>query len=324
MALLNEIPTRNAVPDVRDVVLEHFFKKFPLAMYLHFFPIWGNGDKVRKRGVPFNAGNTRTIGNDYPVNNKRNPDFENIDLKIYGDPVATDIANDRRSGDMAGDEYAQNQRMEDVLDFVDDLALWLMDGVINHSTVIDSEQFNGMKSWAATLGRNRIANGLPNGLEVLSGNANAAAESHDIFLREIDFCLNETGADVIIGNSTFSAWLKQIGRGYVTTTRIPDIFGNDHEVTSYHGIPIIPAGKRLSGPAVIGNNETVGTSTDCTSLYFPKFGTRRDVTAATSTGLDVVDNGRQGTAYETLVELDVDLVVTNPNSLMRLSGLRFR
>lgn len=324
MALLNEIPTRNAVPDVRDVVLEHFFKKFPLAMYLHFFPIWGNGDKVRKRGMPFDAGKTRTIGNNYPATNKRNPNFENIDLKIYGDPVETDIANDRRSGDMAGDEYAQNQRMEDVLDFTDDLALWLMDGVINHSVAVDPEQFNGLKSWAATLGRNRVANGLPNGLEILSGNGATAAESHDIFLREIDYCLEETQADVIIGNSTFSAYLKQLGRGYVTTTRIPDIFGNDHTVTAYHGIPVINAGKRLSGGSVVGNAETVGTSTDCTSLYFPKFGTRKDVTAATSTGLDVVDNGRVGVAYQTVVELDVDLVVADPKALMRLSGLRFR
>ena len=111
------------------------------------------------------------------------------------------------------------------------------------------------------------------------------------------------------------------------------ITGNDNAARQRHDAfiealdaaieDIVNSGFKNDGAGlVIPHNETVGTSTDCTSIYLARFGEKRHVSLATNVGLDVQDMGLIGTKWQSLVEFDVDLVVLHDKAFKRLSGLR--
>lgn len=90
-------------------------------------------------------------------------------------------------------------------------------------------------------------------------------------------------------------------------------------VASYDGIPFYPVTN-----TAIPNTETVGTSNDCTSLYFFRVGELRDVTIHTTMGVEVTDyEAAPGSVIEkALVEFYGQSVMYNQDAIKRLAGLR--
>ena len=69
-------------------------------------------------------------------------------------------------------------------------------------------------------------------------------------------------------NSDVIARIETIGRHYVRTATVKDIFGNDQEVLTYKGVPMLDAGDKMGlDEMVLENDEVCGTSSDCTSIY---------------------------------------------------------
>jgi hypothetical protein len=317
--LINEISTGgpNTDAEFRELALATLYANFPLAMYAHFYSFSGNSDTPRKSGSEFDAGQTRTVSTGY-VAKERQPRFGQANLKIYGDKVATDIANNRRGIDIG------NQRIRDLEKFCAALGRYLMHALINHDTGANATHTNGLKALAEDIGQNVVLGGA-NGLALPRGNDNAASiafagvtEALDENIEDID-----GGVDAIIANSTFITRLGTMGSRFVQTDTVQDIYGENQRVTSYKGIPLVNAGWQPDrGGYVIGNDETVGTSTDCTSVYLVNYGEEEDVTIASNVGIDVIDLGNVEEKIKALVELDIDQVVLNERSLKRLSGIR--
>ncbi len=313
MATIREVSRGSgarSVTELRNLAVSEFIRTYPLSPYAEFYTFTGNADLPRADYGEFAAGDTRTTSTDYTPKEK-SPTFANVSLKIYGDKVQTDIAFERRGGDIG------SQRVLDLQRFAQALGRYFMDATINHDNALNAEQLTGLKAQAAALGQ--VVTWGANGTVLDSTTLNQ-------FLELLDEQINNIpgGPSCIIANGKFISRLTNLARDYVRVATAPNIFGEQQVVTTYNEIPIVNAGFTADGSGlVIGNNETVGTSTDCTSIYLVRFGEQQDVTFATNVGLDVQDLGLVGTKYVTLVEFDVDLVVLNPKSLVRIEGIRF-
>jgi hypothetical protein len=132
------------------------------------------------------------------------------------------------------------------------------------------------------------------------------------------------GAQFIAANAQFRARLKSLAKSRVQTTTAINALGQPFQVDTYDGVPLIDPGYKANGTGlIIPNDEVVGSSSNCTSLYIGRYGEERDLTIATNVGLDVYDVGLVGAAYQTMVEMDLDQTLLNPKSLRRLGGIRF-
>lgn len=313
MASIREVSTGSgarSVTELRNLAVAEFISSWPLAPYAEFYTFTGNADAPRQDYGEFNAGDTRTTSTDYTPKEKA-PQFASVSLKIYGDKVQTDIAYERRGGDIG------SQRVTDLRRFAQSLGRYFMDATINHDNALDSKQITGLKAQAAAL--SRVVPWGTNGTVLEASTLKSFLELLDEQILSIP-----GGPTCIIANGKFISRLTNLARDYVRVEAAPDVFGRQQLVTVYNEIPIVNAGFKANRTGlVIGNNETVGTSNDCTSIYLVRFGEQQDVTFATNVGLDVQDLGLVGTKYVTLVEFDVDLVVLNPNALVRIEGIRF-
>lgn len=306
--------TQQALKSLAETEL---LSQFPIRDYAEFYRITGNADAPRKADATMEAGSNRAIGEDYtPKDNT--PDFANVVLKMYGDKIQTDVAHERRGGDIG------SQRAIDLANGSRAIGRMLMDAFINDDASANSKKFNGLKKQTTTLGRVAVFD-TENGGTVPTGNGNAERKQQDKFIEFLDVNFNDIagGPDVIICNGTMLGRLASIGRGYTSFTNVKDIYGREQQVLAFRGVPCINAGFKASNSGlIIPDNLTVGENDDCTSLYYVKFGEASDVTFATNVGLDVKDLGVVGMNYITAVEIDIDLVVLNANAVKRLDGFR--
>lgn len=111
-----------------------------------------------------------------------------------------------------------------------------------------------------------------NGLQVVANSANMLT-----FLAKLDEAhdLLRTGtADAILLNRFTRRAITRAARESVSGVALIDV-GNDafgRQVVQWNGIPLRIIGDDENGNAILGFDETVGTSNDCASLYFMRYG----------------------------------------------------
>jgi hypothetical protein len=189
---------------------------------------------------------------------------------------------------------------------------------------IDASNIAGLKQQIDAIGRKTVY-GSVNGDYLPTGNASADRKKQDAFIEALDAQINgiDGGPDVLLMNGAMIARLGTVGRAFISTTLVQDVYSIQHSVTNYKGIPIVNAGYKANNSGlVIPSDETEGNKSDCTSIYLIKFGEAQDVSMATNVGMDVRDLGVVGTAYNTLFEFDIDLAILNSKAVSRLSGIR--
>lgn len=314
MALITQISRAVGAPGdaaLRQVALAEFTANFPLAQYAEFYSFTGNSDELRADSGDIQAGETRTTATSYTAQ-ETPPVFKPVSLKIYGDIVQTDKAWERRGQDL------DSQILYDLRKFAQGLGRYFMDALVNHDSGLDSTQLMGWKALIAAGDGEEVQWGA-NGTILDSSSLPAFLELFEEEVQKIP-----GGPTVLVANSKLIARLANLARDFVRVENVQDIFGRNQRMMTFYGIPLVNAGYKNDGTTyVIPNSETVGTSTDCTSLYMVRFGERQDVTIATSTGLDVQALGFTGPKFQTLVEFDVAQVSLNSKSLRRISGIRF-
>ena len=302
--------------EIIALAVAEFTKACPLAPWLEFFSIPGNAHKSRKKDGTITAGTQRALGSDYGSAKSNTPTWADIALKIYGDMVKTDIGNDRRGIDIG------SQRAKDLKNMAASLGRFFMDSLFNDT--VDATHFSGLIEQITALSR-KVVFDTVNGGTVPMGHTEADLKQRDKFIEYLNAASEDIddGASVMVMNSDMIARLETIGRKYLSTQNVKDIFGIDQTVQTYRNVPIINSRYKANGTGlVIPNDETEGTSADCTSIYLLKFGEEMDVSLATNIGLDVRDLGGVGAQLETLIEIDVDLAILNSKAVKRISGIR--
>jgi hypothetical protein len=69
-------------------------------------------------------------------------------------------------------------------------------------------------------------------------------------------------------------------------------------------------------------DDSKGNSASCTSIYAVRFGLAEYVSGLQSGAMDVLDQGLQGTFYQTLIEWICGLGVFHPKAAARLRGIK--
>lgn len=315
--LINQISNPNgasANEELRNLAVAEFMAACPLMQFAQFYQITGNADSPRK-STDITGGDNRAVGSDYGSPKSGTPGFGSVTLKIYGDKVKTDLAYERRGIDIG------SQRARDLRGFSRSLGRYFMDSFINDET--SSTKFDGLKAQIGDLSRSVVLGGGADGFEVPAGNSSTQRAKQTTYIEALDAMIEEVDPTVIVADSRTIARTASIAREFVRTENVQDIFGQPQVLTHYRERPLVNAGlkKDRSGP-VIGHAETVGETSDCTSLYGIRFGEEIDTTFATNVGIDVRDLGLVGSEYITLVEFDIDLVILDQWSVKRLEGIR--
>lgn len=313
---LNAIPavSQNSSEQLRALAIAEFAAAFPLANYAEFYSMRGNADSPRKADATMTAGANRSIATSYTAKDN-DPDFGAVVLKIYGDLVQTDRAYERRGIDIG------SQRAKDLANFARSLGRYFMNAFVNDT--LSATSFSGIKEQTTALSR-KVVFGGENGAALPNGNGNTERKAQDAFIELMTEYISSIAPTCILANAQTIARMESVGRSYLSTENVADIYGQNQRVISFMGIPLVNAGYAANGTGLIlPNNETEGTSTSaCTSLYMIRFGEEVDTTIATNSGLDVEDLGAVGTKFQTMVELDVDVAVLDKTSILRIGGIK--
>jgi hypothetical protein len=216
-----------------------------------------------------------------------------------------------------------------------DRALVKTQGNINNLRAI----YDGMKGKAASLeytkkffkGDNSTDPNEFDGLEKrLTGDQVIDMGSSDggdtLALDKLDETLDavQGSADVIFCNKTMRRKINSLMRAAGQATEpVSDAFGR--QIQSYAGVPIAVIEDDKDGNPILDFGEPDlddGDQTVCTSIYCIRFGLAEYVSGLQSGSMDVLDQGLQGTFYQTLVEWICGLGVFHPKAAARLRGLK--
>ncbi len=289
---------------VRNAILE----RSNIMQYAEFYQIAGNAANTRKHSAA-TGGKFRTVNNDYAAN-VVDPAFATPTLKIYGDKVQTDWANERRGSDIA------SVRAADLIAFSRRLGQQLQAYYVNGAVATNANQFNGFK---AICPAGQLITPAAAGISFPVGNSDANRSAQQVVIEQLSALIGsiDGGAQFLLANAAFIARLTSTAN----ITTIMDDFGKP--VASFNGVPILDAGYDASGSLIIPSNEVVGASgAVCTSVYAARFGEATDLSCATNVGVAVKDLGLVGVQYTYAVDFDLDLALLNDRAIGRLQGIK--
>lgn len=287
-----------------------------LAQYIEFFSKPGSAVSVRGGGSKSDiVGTTRALGSEYPAKTV-SPTYKTVLRKLLGDTIKIDVALERMGSDISSEMMSQlKQRMRD-------FGTMFNYNLVNGNPTTTATEFTGVKNLVTD---DYTITAAANGLTLKLGNSDTAKSAQQAFLEKLDEAIIKCQGvnKVVFTNSRVLARLNAIAREYI------QIIKNDFGVPimHYNHIPLIDMGdyeetKGVFKP-VVGFDETVGTSIDCSSLYVASFEEEQGLSFATCEGgFTVYPIQKVGNFQECMFELIIDSVLVRDSALVKLSGLK--
>lgn len=306
-----------AADELSRKMAQEFISKSPiLASYVQFFKKPGSAVTVRSGGVSDGIdGQTRALGADY-AKKTVTPSYKTASRKMLGDTIRIDVAYERMGFDISSEMSSQLTRRVRESGYAFNYSL------IKGDPETTPTQFAGIEKLVS---EKRIVTTSANGMPIVMGNSDSAKKSQQAFLEKLDeaVALCDGNNKVIVTNAQILARINAVAREYLTITK--NEFGVP--ITHYNQTPLINIGdyqqdKETYAP-IIGFDETVGTSTDCASLYVASFEEEDGLSFATCEGgFMVYPIQKNGNFYECTYELIADSVLVRASALSKLAGLR--
>ena len=193
------------------------------------------------------------------------------------------------------------------------------------SRVFDRYFFDGTGTAKDFKGINSlISEGLG---QTITAGANGATLTLDMLDQTFDSLRSQSSPDVLLMNRVNRRKINSLARSTYSGVSLIDV-GTDsfgRQVNIYNGVPIRIVGDDESGTAILGHDETQGSSAVASSIYAMAFGTDENVYGILGLGgsFDVVDFGETEAAPGHLgrVEVYPGIVVANSFSVCRLAGV---
>ena len=194
------------------------------------------------------------------------------------------------------------------------------DAFFNGDTAVDANSFNGLKkrltgSQVLTMGTNGAA-------------INTDANTRTAFFNQLDSLVAAVpGCNAIYANRQVLAQLRIAFRNAtINNMTIDDLTGAPVQVPTWQGIPILDAGNKADQTQILPQTETVGTSTNTSSIYAVNYGTSIDlpgVVGLTNGGLQVDPPRELETKPAILgrIEFYTGLALLGPAPAARLTGV---
>jgi HK97 family phage major capsid protein len=193
------------------------------------------------------------------------------------------------------------------------------------SRVFDKYFFDGTGTSKDFKGINSlISDGLG---QTITAGANGAALTLDMLDQAFDSLRSQSAPDALMMNRTLRRDINSLARSTYSGVSLidvgTDVFGR--QVNTYNGVPIRIIGDDKDGSAILGFDETQGSSSVAASIYAIAFGTDENVYGILGLGgsFDVKDFGETEAAPGHLgrVEVYPGIVVANSFSVCRLAGV---
>jgi hypothetical protein len=302
---------------VTAMTLNELRKFCPMLEHLHFFKEDGSG-AVERLGDDINGTITnRAVGSPFTTDDVA-PDYGNFALKILGKTIRLDVAYEERGGDVASEfelklrNWAQNAGRNLQYKLIND-------------TSATANQFNGLRKIIADLvtggDSTRVITAATNGHQVVLGNDNAAKTAQQKFIEFIDMLIDAIDGDAgcLMMDNQLLTRLSSVARDQC----IISLNEWGAKVGSYNGVPIVPTSRAYDGSRILPFTETVGTATDCTSVFAFKSSEKADLTCMTTrSGFKVYPIQKVGNFYEVMPQLQMDMAALSKRCVAQLKGIR--
>lgn len=320
-AMSGQIPGSTVDNPIRSVVLANMVAQCPLLNYAQFYSHTGNADEILLAPTNYNKTlRTRAINSEFATDALNTPSYTTTGLKIFGFKANSDLAWNARETNGASAHHGR-----EIVKFAQSIGRSFMDRFINDTA--SGTQFDGLAELCNANSREFpfTTNGTDG--EVLSiGDTASEKKAARKFVEWMNFVESEvtgSGTKVIIAPRSVTNRLSGLGLPYLSVGQTTDFLGQSVNVTSWNGIPIIPSGKKADmGDEIIANDETLGATSDCTSVYIAIFNERDDLTFNTNVGLYVDGPRTEANFLTTRAELQTGLSLINPFSIARITGIR--
>lgn len=310
----------SAGDELTTMVVNGLRKYAPVLEFLHFFKDSGGSARERKGDDIDGTIATRSIGEDFAAQTVA-PVYGDFALKLYGKNVKLDVAYEERGGDVPSEMKLKLENWSE------NAGRSLMKHILNGDPAVDAEQTTGIKKHIANLyddgdgDTTRIVGLGTNGLQVTLGNSDTAKKSHQNFVEGLGKLIGEVegGADCLLMDFTLLQRLSTIAADQcqITMNQFGVLIGN------FRGVPVVPTWREFDGTLLIPYNETVGTSTDCTSVYAFKSGEKKHLTAMTTkVGCKVYPMEKVANFYQHHISFQMDLGMLSNRCVAKLEGIR--
>ena len=309
----------SAGDSVTSMVLNEMRKHAPILEHLQYFKAPGSGASEVRYGDNINGTlGTRSIDEDFGVE-KVAPTYGQFALKILGRNVRIDTAYEERGGDVPS-EFQVKLR-----NWAENAGRSLMGYLLNGDASTNAEEFNGLRTIIADLvtagDDTRVITPATNGMILPLGNDNSARSAQQKFFEQLDKLIEavDGGANCLL----MDGWLLNRISAVAKEQCVISLNEYDARVDTYNGIPIVPTGRKYDGTRIIPHTETVGTSTDCTSVFAIRSAEKAHLTAMTTqVGLKVYPMQKVSNYYEHSVQFQMDMAALSQRCVAQLEGIR--
>jgi len=177
----------------------------------------------------------------------------------------------------------------------------------------NSNTFVGIDAQAVAYGNVQGATG--NGIKVY-GSAGADRQAFFMALQDLLSAVDGSANALLVNTATLSK-IKAAARLDTAYTETVDAFGRT--VATFDGVPFIDMGN-----SIIAQDETQGTSSDCSSIYAVRFEAGDGVYGITNGGIETTDIGELETkpSYRYRIDWHCGVVVAHPKAVAILRGVR--
>lgn len=194
----------------------------------------------------------------------------------------------------------------------------------NGDVAVDPLGFDGLRKRLAGA---QVFDPAPNGIPIVG---NGTTDPHAFFDALDELIARVPGIDgsngALYAPRSIAAKIKAAGRriGGVEMVR-EDLTGK--RVVQYNGIPVLDPGDTAAGAAILGQAETLGTSSDTASIYAVRYGSSEGdqaVTGLTNGGVQVYDLGelQEKPAVRTRIEFYTGVALFGGKAAARMRGVR--
>ncbi|MCO1338082.1 hypothetical protein BJH93_04110 [Kocuria polaris] len=297
-------------------VIETFIQSSPILDRIPFLPIEGNAYAYNEEGtlpgVEFRAVNGSYSESTGTVVQRT----ETLSI-LGGDADVDRFIQQTRSN--VNDQRAVQTAMK-----IKAASYKFQDTFFNGDVAVDTNSFDGLKK---RLTGAQVIDAGTDGAPVLGTNGDAAHDFFDILdelLGQVPGINGSNGA--IYANAQILGKIRSAGRRIGGTEIVrEDLTGK--RVLQYNGIPLLEAGADAAGNLILPQTETVGASTDTSSIYAVKYGQDEGdqaVTGLTNGGVMVDDLGQlqEKPALRTRIEFYTGLATFGGKAAARLRGVR--
>ena len=298
------------ISDLQRGVVEMFTQESVILDRLSYISIQGNAYAYNREsvlpGVAFRAVNAGYVESTGIIVQATET------LKILGGDADVDRFIEQTMSNLY-DQRAVQTRLK-----VKSLAMEFQNSFFNGDSSVDANSFDGLKK---RLTGTQVITPATDGIPVVGTGITAEINT---FFDALDMAISRVAnPQVIYANAaTRTRILSALRRANQYVTPV-----GPKQEPSYNGIPIVDPGTKSDGTTMIlPQTETVGTSTDCTSIYVVGFSGNEatpGVAGLTNGGVSVLDLGLlpDKPSYRTRIEFYCGLATFGAKAACRLTGI---